>query len=137
MKPSFWIALGALLAGLSVAAGAVGAHGLKTRLQSDTGMSPSEVAWRLEVFEKAVRYQMYHAIALVLLGLIVARKATPCLTIAGASFVVGIALFSGCLYAVALGGPRKLVHVVPFGGVSYLVGWISLAVAAWRVGHDG
>jgi uncharacterized membrane protein YgdD (TMEM256/DUF423 family) len=136
VRPGFWIAVGALLAGLAVAAGAFGAHRLRTTLRNDSGVSQEDAARRLEIFDTAARYHMYHALAVTLAGLLAMRHSSPCLTASGSSFVAGIVVFCGCLYAMALGGPRKLGAIVPIGGVSFIVGWVCLAVAAWRSRQD-
>jgi uncharacterized membrane protein YgdD (TMEM256/DUF423 family) len=122
---SGWIALGALNAAIAVAAGAFAAHGLRDRLATRA----------LEVFETGARYQMYHAIALVLAGIIAsvagaggARGAQ----LAGWLFQVGIVLFSGSLYALALTDARALGAVTPFGGLAFLAGWLWLAWTSWR-----
>ena len=83
MSPRSWVALGALLAGLAVAAGAFGAHGLRARLSPDM----------LQVFETAARYQMYHALALIAVGLMADRWPSPLLGTAGWLFLAGIVLF--------------------------------------------
>ena len=90
-------------------------------------------AEKLEVFDTAARNQMTHAIALVLVGLMV-RAGGPsiCTWIAGAAFLVGIVLFCGWLYANALWGNVSLPLLAPLGGISFVVGWIALAVAAWH-----
>jgi uncharacterized membrane protein YgdD (TMEM256/DUF423 family) len=124
MTPQAWIALGSLLAGLGVAAGAFGAHGLEGRLTTE----------QLATFEVAVRYQMYHSLALVLVGLLGQRLSGAGLTIAGWSFALGILLFSGMLYLYLFTGVRTLALIVPVGGVSMIVGWFALAVAALRRG---
>ena len=136
MRPTLWIACGALLAGLAVAAGAFGAHGFKSRLKANTSLSSDEVTYRLDIFEKAARYHMYHAIGIVAVGLAARQRATACSNCSGTLFVVGIAVFSGCLYAMALGAPRDLGKVVPWGGGAFIAGWICLAVAALRSGSD-
>ena len=115
-----FFASGALLALISVAAGAFAAHGLKARLPPDM----------LGVFELAARYQMYHAIALVLCAVAWARWPGPAVALAGALFLLGILLFSGSLYVLSLTGIRWLGAVTPFGGVAWLIGWASLAWAA-------
>lgn len=132
LKPNTWIACGALLAGLSVAAGAFGAHWLTGRLRDDSSIVEKEAERRLEIFDTAARYQMYHAVGVVLVGLLAMRSSSPCLTAAGWLFVAGIVIFCGCLYAMGLGAPRLLGRVVPVGGASFIVGWVCLAVAAWR-----
>ena len=102
---------------LAVALGAFGAHGLKTRLTAE----------RLATFHTGAQYQMYHALALVLVGLLGSRFA-----VAGWAFVAGTILFSGSLYALCLTDVRALGAVTPFGGVAFLVGWGALLVSALR-----
>src|ERR1051326_6478702 len=111
-----FVLLGAVNAAISVAAGAFGAHGLKTILSADM----------LAVFETASRYQMYHGLGLVTAGLL-ARTAARAPLLAGWCFLTGIVLFSGSLYVLALSGARWLGAVTPLGGVAFLVGWIALA----------
>lgn len=117
------IALGTLLAALAVAAGAFGAHGLRTRLEPDL----------LETFETAARYQFYHALGTILTGIAAEQLAAPWPRLAGWLFVAGIVLFSGSLYLLSLTGVRWLGAVTPFGGAAFLAGWICFAVAALRV----
>ena len=114
------IVAGAVDAALAVGLGAFAAHGLKERLD----------ATALAVFETGARYQMYHALAIVLCGTLVARY--PAAQPAGWIFQLGIVLFSGSLYALALSGIKPLGAITPFGGVAFLVGWAWLAYAAWR-----
>lgn len=121
-----FVMLGALSAALAVAAGAFGAHALRTRLD----------ARMLEVFETAARYQMYHALALLAVGAVAARLAPPLALPAlwsGWCFVAGTVLFSGSLYAMAASGVRALGAVTPLGGVCFIAGWLLLAVAASRL----
>jgi len=112
---------GAVLGGLGVAIGAFGAHGLRGRL------SPEMLA----VFETGVRYHMYHAHAILAAAALLPRIDGRAVLIAGWSFMAGIVLFSGSLYALALSGVSTLGAITPIGGVAFLVGWISLAVAAF------
>ena len=115
--------LGALLAALAVAAGAFGTHVLR-------GPLPPE---RLEVYETAARYHMYHALALLAVSWAVdrwPRARAP--RLAGWLFVAGIVLFAGSLYVLSLSGTRWLGAVTPFGGVAFLAGWLALAWAYWR-----
>lgn len=130
MKPTTWIACGALLAGLAVGAGAFGAHGLTGKLRSNTSLSADEASHRLDIFETAARYQMYHALAVLLMGLVAVRHPSIWLTVAGVCFVLGVLIFSGCLYAMALGAPRFLGAIVPIGGGGVILGWISFAIGA-------
>jgi len=111
--------LGALLGGLAVALGAFGAHALKARLAPD----------KLVTFETGVRYHFYHAIALLAVGTVqITLPAAGTLALSGWLFVAGIALFSGSLYWLALGGPRWLGPVTPLGGLALIAGWVALAL---------
>jgi uncharacterized membrane protein YgdD (TMEM256/DUF423 family) len=113
----------AVLAGLGVALGAFGAHALRQRLD----------AARLAIFETGVRYQMYHALALLGVGAVVVRLPGSALpVIAGWCFVAGTLLFSGSLYALAITNRRALGAITPIGGLVFLIGWLSLIVAAVR-----
>lgn len=114
--------LGAALALVGVALGAFGAHGLRATL------SPEDLA----TFEIGVRYQMYHALALLAVGWSVARWPESTAGLAGWLFVVGIVVFSGSLYTLVLTGQRWLGAVTPLGGVAFLAGWACLAWAAFR-----
>lgn len=108
-------AWGALLAALGVAAGAFGAHGLSTRIDEA----------HLRVLETGVRYQLLHAIALVAIGL---SGANPTLVRLPASLLAaGVLLFSGSLYALALGGPVWLGPVTPLGGLLLILGWLTMS----------
>jgi uncharacterized membrane protein YgdD (TMEM256/DUF423 family) len=113
-------ALGAVLAGLAVAAGAFGAHGLRSPLDPDM----------LAVFETGARYQMYHGLALLAVAWAVARW--PGAAAAGWLFVAGILVFSGSLYVLSLSGVKWLGAITPLGGLCFLAGWAVLAWAAWR-----
>lgn len=115
--------LGSLLAGLAVAAGAFGAHGLRERLAPDM----------LAVFETAARYQMYHALGLLAVAWAVGRWPGGVAAVAaGWCFVAGIVVFSGSLYVLSLSGVRWLGAITPLGGLAFMAGWALLAVAAWR-----
>jgi uncharacterized membrane protein YgdD (TMEM256/DUF423 family) len=105
----------------AVAAGAFGAHALRGRLTPEM----------LAVFETGARYQMYHALALVLTALL-AERAGGFGTAAGLCFTVGTILFSGSLYALALSGARGFGAVTPLGGLAFLAGWALLAIALAR-----
>jgi uncharacterized membrane protein YgdD (TMEM256/DUF423 family) len=118
----WFFGLGALSGFLGVAAGAFGAHALRTRLGSDM----------LAVFETGARYQMYHALALLAVAWTATRWPGTLTTTAGWCFVAGTVLFSGSLYGMALTGARALGAVTPLGGVAFLAGWLCLALAAWR-----
>ncbi len=117
-----FIAIAAILAGLSVAAGAFATHALQDKLTERA----------IEIFETGAKYQMYHALALLLVGVLLTRaEVTPLsLNVAGSAFIVGIVIFSGSLYALSFTGIKWLGAITPLGGVAFLVGWGCLAVAA-------
>ena len=116
------VVIGALSAALAVGLGAFGAHGLRAVLSAEM----------LAVFETGVRYQMYHALALLGCGALQAAG-YPTRT-ASLLFVVGTALFSGSLYGLALLDLRWLGPVTPIGGVAFLAGWTALLIAARKRG---
>ena len=112
---------------MAVAMGAFGAHGLKKQLAALPDM-----AQRLEWWETAARYQMYHALALGLLAVLATRVNWSGITAAGWAFQLGILVFSGSLYVMTLSGWQKLGAVTPLGGLGLLVGWVLLFLAAAR-----
>ena len=114
--------LGALNGLIAVAAGAFGAHALKSRLTPDL----------IAVFEVGVRYQMYHALALLACAWAVSRWPGALTTASGWLFFAGIVIFSGSLYGLALSGVRWLGAITPLGGLALLGGWACLAAAAAR-----
>ncbi len=116
-----FLLIGSLAGFLGVAAGAFGAHALRNRVSADM----------LGVFETAVRYQMYHVFALLMTAAVIGRAGDArLLTIAGWSFLTGIVLFSGSLYALALTRLPGLGAMTPLGGLAFLVGWACLAIFA-------
>lgn len=117
-----FLVLGAISALLAVAAGAFGAHALRARLEPQ----------RLDVFETAARYQMYHALALLVVAWVSSRGAGPWWGAAGWLFVAGTVLFSGSLYVLSLTGARWLGAIAPLGGGCFLLGWVAMAVGAVR-----
>ena len=115
-------ASGAVLALLGVALGAFGAHALRARLE------PRD----LEIFETAVRYQMYHALGLIGVAWLSTRLADPLTGWAGWLMVAGTLVFSGSLYLLVLTGPRWLGAITPIGGVMLIAGWLVVVVAILR-----
>jgi uncharacterized membrane protein YgdD (TMEM256/DUF423 family) len=113
-------ATGAILSGVAVALGAFGAHGLEGKLD----------ARALHTWETASRYLSIHALALLACAWAMSRYALS--RAPAIAFLVGCALFSGSLYALALGGPRVLGAITPFGGISFMVGWALLAANVLR-----
>ncbi|MBL9091480.1 MAG: DUF423 domain-containing protein [Planctomycetaceae bacterium] len=142
VKPHQWFVLGAWLAALAVVNGAFAAHGLEKRLLVIYQNVPLEdipnadfeglIAKRLHDYETGARYQMYHALGLMLLGAVAARRQTICGTLAGLAFFLGILLFSGMLYALVLTNRTMLGAIVPIGGVSFIVGWVALSFAGMK-----
>lgn len=129
-----WLIAGCLLAGLGVAAGAFGAHGLQTRLKPGPDATQEErelSARRLETFETAARYQMYHALGLIAVGLVGLHARSGWLGAAGWLFVAGIVIFSGMLYGWVLTQYRPLAMIVPIGGTAFILGWVALAGACF------
>ena len=118
-----FVSLAAVLGGLSVAAGAFAAHALRGKISERS----------LEIFDTAARYQMYHALALLLIALLISRTASPqpMLVASGWLFIIGIGIFSGSLYALSVTGLNKLGAITPLGGVALIIGWGILAVAGW------
>jgi uncharacterized membrane protein YgdD (TMEM256/DUF423 family) len=106
---------------VAVALGAFGAHGLKARA------SVEGLAW----WETAARYAAYHALALLAVAWVADRAPSRAATIAGASFVAGVLLFSGSLSIMTLTEVKRLGMITPFGGLALLVGWVALGVAGW------
>lgn len=121
-----FIAIAGVLGALAVGLGAYGAHGLERLLEGTP-----EAAKRLEWWRTAVLYHLTHSLALGLVALL-ARAQGPGATVAGILFVGGIAIFSGTLYAMALGAPRWLGAITPLGGLSLIAAWIAVLVAALR-----
>ncbi|MBX8491816.1 DUF423 domain-containing protein [Pseudomonas cichorii] len=119
-----FLMLAAFFGFTGVALGAFAAHGLKGRL------SPEYLA----IFHTGVLYQLVHALALLGVAVLAAQIPGRLVTWAGFSFAIGIVLFSGSLYALTLSGIGKLGIVTPFGGLAFLIGWLTLGVAAWRLG---
>ena len=121
MDRTFLLA-GAVAGLIAVAFGAFGAHALREKLTPEM----------LAVFETGVRYQMYHALALLLTAALLPKTTGAAIVYAGWLFVAGIVLFSGSLYLLAVTGITILGAVTPIGGVAFLAGWALLAMSALR-----
>ena len=117
-----FFAAGALLGFLGVAAGAFGAHALRDSLAPE----------RLVTYELAVRYQMYHAFALIATAWAASRWPGSLMNTAGWLFIAGVVIFCGTVYALAFGSPRWFGAITPIGGLCLLGGWALLFVAAVR-----
>jgi uncharacterized membrane protein YgdD (TMEM256/DUF423 family) len=114
--------IGAASAFLGVAAGAFGAHALKQRISTEM----------LNIFEVGVRYQMYHALALLAVAWACTRWPGTLTAASGWLFLVGTVIFSGSLYILSLSGIRWVGAITPFGGLAFLAGWVCLALAVVR-----
>ena len=121
MTKLFLIAAGALGAG-GVVLGAFGAHALRATLE------PAQ----LSAWETAVYYQLFHAVALLAVGLAGRMHPSGWMNAAGGCLLGGVVLFSGSLYVLALGGPGWLGPVTPFGGLMLTAAWVCVVVAAFR-----
>ncbi len=120
--PKCFLILGAIMGFISVAAGAFGAHALKQRISGEM----------LTVFEVGARYQMYHALALILVAIIYTQLPDRFVMLSGWFFVSGILLFSGSLFLLALTGIRIFGAITPIGGLLLLFGWGSLILSALK-----
>lgn len=117
-----WLAMGGVYGLLGVLLGAFGAHAMRARLPADM----------LRIWETAVQYQFWHALALLAVGLLASRAAGAWLNAAGWTFTLGVLIFSGSLYALALSGVRTLGAVTPVGGLLLIAGWACLLLAIAR-----
>ncbi|AFZ56459.1 protein of unknown function DUF423 [Anabaena cylindrica PCC 7122] len=122
MMTQIFLTVAAIFGGLSVAGGAFGAHALREKI-SDRA---------LEIFDTGARYQMYHALALLFVAMLMSRIPSPPLTLvaSGWLFIAGVVIFSGSLYAISLTGIKSLGAIAPLGGISLMAGWGILAFAA-------
>lgn len=123
-----FVTTGAILGAVAVALGAFGAHGLKKIVDAET----------VQTFQTAVQYQMYHSLALLLAGLLYERCSQKLVRTSGVLFVIGIILFSGSLYVLAAGRAGgsnsfdKAGIITPFGGISFIAGWVFLFLAGMK-----
>jgi uncharacterized membrane protein YgdD (TMEM256/DUF423 family) len=119
-----WAAIGSLLLALAVCMGAFGAHVLRDRLD----------AYQMSVYEKAVFYHFIHALGILAVTLLARSRAIPAASLPLIAFLllIGIVLFSGSLYALALSGVRTLGIITPFGGVAFIAGWLVLTYELLR-----
>ena len=120
-----FVFLGALNMAIAVMLGAFGAHGLKNKVTVE------QLAW----WHTGVEYHVYHALALLIIGTLIAAQ--PQLAIPKGSawaLQIGIVIFSGSLYAMTLGAPRWFGAITPIGGTAFIVGWLWLAYSAWHKG---
>jgi uncharacterized membrane protein YgdD (TMEM256/DUF423 family) len=125
MRSTFLI-LGALSAFIGVGMGAFGAHGLKAILAPDM----------LAAYKTGVTYQMWHALGLILIALLLQQNAGKLLIWAGWFMFSGIILFSGSLYLLTILNVKWLGMITPFGGLAFLVAWMLVVIFAWNQNAD-
>jgi len=123
-----WIVIVAIMGCSGVALGAYHAHGLEKRLARNSD-DPTAVQKRLDQFGSGVRYQMYHSAAMLGLLALASRRPTKWAKISAVLFMVGVVLFSGSLYALALTQIMTFAHIAPFGGLTLMLAWLSLVGA--------
>jgi len=136
MNARTMLILGALLGASGVALGAYHAHGFKTYVKS-LELTPKETVDRIDQFGTGVRYQMYHALAMMLIGLLMCRAASRWFSASAVAILLGVVLFTGMLYRLGATGEQFHVLLIPAGGVSYIVGWCLLVVAIARTDLRG
>lgn len=116
------IVAAALTGAAAVVLGAFGAHALRASLDAQS----------LATWHTAVDYQFWHALALLAAGVLARTRVSTALRVAAVAFAAGMVLFCGSLYLLALGAPRGFGAITPLGGVAFIVGWLALALHAWR-----
>ena len=132
MNTSF-LMTGTFLAGLAVVLGAFGAHGLKKIVPPET----------VSTFQTGVQYQMYHALALIFVGILFERMDHGLLKWAGICFIAGVILFSGSLYLITLLKAKNTVGlsgigiITPFGGLFFVAGWLLMLYGIWKSSGKG
>ena len=125
---SVFLLTGTFLAGLAVILGAFGAHGLKKIVPPET----------VTTFQTGVQYQMYHALALIFVGMLFEKTDSGIMKWAGICFIIGIVLFSGSLYLLTLLKAKNTVGlsgigiITPFGGLFFVAGWLMMIIAIWK-----
>jgi len=123
MHIKIFLAIAACSGFLAVALGAFGAHGLRNKLDQSL----------MSAYETGVQYHFYHTFAILAIALLIRELGEKTLLVfSGYAFLIGILLFSGSLYAMALGGPRWLGPITPLGGLAFLIAWLLMLVAVIR-----
>ena len=118
----WWLGIGSMAGALGVAGGAFGAHALKNRISEDM----------LVIFDTGTFYLLIHALALLIIGVLASRPGAHSLHLSGGAFILGMLVFTGSLWLLALTEMRWLGAITPIGGTAFIVGWVSLANAAFR-----
>ena len=119
-----FLTIASMFGGISVVFGAFASHALKDRLSDKS----------LAIWETGTKYQMYHALALMLVAILLSRfPNSTLLIVSGYAFTAGVFIFSGSLYALTLTGIKWLGAITPIGGLAFIIGWLCLALATWRI----
>lgn len=120
-----FLVIASILGGLSVVAGSFATHALKEKLSQ----------YSLDIFQTGSRLQMYHSLALLIVAFLLTIEELPqgLMIVAGYAFIIGIAIFSGSLYALSLTGIKWLGAITPIGGIALIIGWGCMAVAGWNL----
>lgn len=135
MAARLWIIIAGLLGAGAVTLGAYHAHGLDAWLEKKE-LTTAELAERMHHCEVAVKYQMYHALAILGIGILAARRCTWSLSLAALAMLLGVFAFSGGLYFIVFDLPELHWSIVPLGGLLMIVGWVLLAIAAFTIAVD-
>lgn len=117
-----WLVIAGIAGFVSVAAGAFGAHALRERI-------PPAL---FEVYQTGAHYALVHAVALLAVAVLAGQGGGRAVGVAGAGFALGIVLFAGSLWLMALTGHRWPGAITPLGGIAFLIGWVALLLAGWR-----
>ncbi|NEO58133.1 MAG: DUF423 domain-containing protein [Okeania sp. SIO3B5] len=120
-----FLVIASILGGLSVVGGSFATHALKEKLSQ----------YSLDIFQTGARLQMYHSLALLMVAFLLTIEELPqgLMLAAGYAFIIGIAIFSGSLYALSLTGIKLLGAITPIGGIALIIGWGCMAVAGWNL----
>ena len=120
-----FLVIASILGALSVVGDSFASHALKEQLSQEL----------LDIFQIGVRLQMYHSLALLMVAflLTIGDSPQPLMVISGYAFIIGIAIFSGSLYALSLTGIKLLGAITPLGGVAFISGWICMAISSWNL----
>lgn len=116
------IIIGALLLALAIIIGAFGSHALKSRIAPEMML----------VYKTGVEYHFYHALGILLIGILSFHIQSCLLNWAAVLLMIGILLFSGSLYVLAITGIKWFGAITPFGGISFIIGWVLLALSVWK-----
>ena len=128
MRGKLWLVMDGFFGASAVGIGAYHAHGLAATLEQ-AALDPAEIERRLELVETAYRYQILHAIVILCVGVFLRGCPSSVLAkLAGLAFVIGIVLFSGSLYGLALTGNEAFSRVAPIGGIMLIAGWVLVAL---------